>query len=289
MGSEDFFFYLRSWLEYRIILSSRKLIQPHKTMNTSMNTSKLTTLAAALASAQIASAAVIINHDFGGTGNLDTETADFFDSAITTAGGSDSWVAATTFDADGTVSGEWDSAYLTVGSFINDTKGTASGKFTATATLDVGSLSDWIGFGFFETNAPNELGAFTTDDQGSGTLIYRDDGTLDGFGGLGTNNSVDGGTSTFSGSQLLTIVLDLTPAGGYDGTGNFGDITFYQGDVDTGTVLGSEEYTTDRTFGAFGLTATNGGSGSASGLTLEQVPEPSAAVRVQDKKVNWLG
>lgn len=257
-----------------------------------MNKTLTLTLAVAVCAAFTlapASADVIVTEGFGGdnAATLNTTTAETFDGGITAAGGSDTWAAGSFYRADGTVGignqGLDESAYLSLGSYINDRKGSADGKFTASATLDVGGLGSWLGFGFFKDNAPNVADTFVQDGAaGSGIFIYRDDRTLDGFAGYKSTNNVDGGSTTYSGSQLLTIVLDLTPDGGYDGSTNFGDITFYVGDADTGTSLGTHEYASDRTFGSFGLTAISNSvlasPGSVSSLQLEQVviPEPAS-------------
>lgn len=117
-----------------------------------------------------------------------------------------------------------------------------------------------------------------------GILIYRGDQTLDGFAGPMTGGGVDGGATEYTGDQLLTIVLDLTPDGGYNGTDNFGTITFIRGDVDTGTPIGSGNgsftYSADRSYGSVGLTATGLGNGSVSNFQVTQVPEPSSPAMI---------
>lgn len=87
--------------------------------------SRITILAAALASAQLASAAtLIVAENFGGSGaNLDGTTAETFAGGITTAGGSNTRVAAAPFNDDGSlVDGNNHSAYLNRGSYIHDTR-----------------------------------------------------------------------------------------------------------------------------------------------------------------------
>lgn len=226
-------------------------------------------------------ASTIVLENFGGTGDdLNGTTADTFAAGITTAGGSNTWDASTVYNDDGSlVSGGNDGAYLNMGSYINDSKGTAAGKFTLSATIGSVPTGKWAGFGFFESNTPGTGGNFANAGaDGAGVIIYRETGELDGFAGLRTDNPVDGPDSQ-TGSQLLTIVLDLTPAGGFDGSTDYGTISFYQGDADTGTLLSgtSHTYTSPISFGSVGMSnASPGVNATFSGFELTQVPEPSA-------------
>jgi len=227
-----------------------------------------------------AHAATIVSETFDGTGaDLNGTTAETFASGITAAGGSNTWVAATSFNDDGSlVGGNNQSAYLNMGSYINDAKNTATGKFTLSATLSEVSGGAFASVGFFQGNTPADGNFTEPGTDGMGTLIYRDSGELDGFAGPGSANGVDGPDGQ-SGDQLLTIVLDLTPGGGYDGASNFGTVTFIQGDEDTGTPLGSHTYTVDGTFGSIGLSSAGPNTNATySNLTLAQVPEPSSLV-----------
>jgi hypothetical protein len=220
-----------------------------------------------------ASGALIVAENFGGStgGDLNSTTADTFASAITSAGGSSTWAAATGFKDDGsTVATMFESAYLSMGTYINDAKGSASGLFTLSATLTRSTVGSWGAIGFVDNPITN--GDFTGSGRGLGTLIYRTTGELDGFGGPGSSGSVDGPDSQ-SGPQLLTVLLDLT---GHDNSGDFGSVSFYQGTVDSGLLLGTHVYTADQSFEAIGLSQASY-DGTYSGLQLEQVPEPSSA------------
>jgi hypothetical protein len=212
-------------------------------------------------------AEVIIAENFGGAGgDLNSTTADIFSSAITSAGGSATWAAAGGFKDDGSVSPVFNqSAYLPVGSYINATKGKASGLFTLSATLTLSTTGSWGSIGFFRNPVTNR--DFTQNSIGLATLIYRTSGELDGFGGPGSLNNVDGPDAQ-SGPQLLTVVLDLT---GHDNSTNFGSVSFYQGTVDPGNLLGTYHYTADYSFDAIGLSQAQY-NGTYSGLQLVQDP-----------------
>ncbi len=224
-------------------------------------------------------ATTIVSESFGGTGaDLNGTTAEIFASGITTAGGSSTWSASTSFNDDGSlVSGNNQGAYLNMGTYINDTKGTASGLLTFSVIINSLPDSAWAGFGFFVGNTPSINENFTNAlASGSGTIIWRNtDSELDGFAGPGSSNGVDGPNGVTAVPQLLTIVLDLTT---HDNTSDFGTVSFFQGDG-TGTAFGSHAYTSDISFGSIGLsTAGNNVNSSYSSFELSQVPEPSAAL-----------
>ena len=235
----------------------------------------LTALACCGFSAAADADVVIVAENFGGLGtdDLHNTTADTFASGITTAGGSSTWQAEDDFNADGSMdaTGDNGTAYLNLGSYINDSKGTADAFFTASVTISgPASGGNWVGFGFFENNTPDVGGDFVTggSNQGQGILIYRSTGELDGFGGTGSGGAVDG--DIVSGSQSLKFELDLTD---WNGTDNFGSITFYDG---TGTSFGTHEYTSTETWGSIGLTASPGATATFSNFQLTQVPEPGS-------------
>jgi len=242
----------------------------------------LTLLAAALASAQLASGSTeIVSHDFGGdgTGTLNGNTADTFAAGITTAGGSNIWEAGANFRDDGHLpqqaSGRIDqSAFLNMGSYINDSRGTANGLFTLSVTMTQTVGGSWAGVTFFESNTP-DTGNHFVNNGGMGTIIYRsrENDNLSAFGGPGSNNG--SGNLTVTGDQTLTMVLDLTPAGGYNGEDNFGTITFFNGATQVGS---SFTHTQLRDFGAIGLT-TAGLNPSAettfSDFSFTQISEPA--------------
>ena len=127
-----------------------------------------------------ANAAVIVADNFGGTGAaLNGKTADTFDAAITAAGGSSTWVAAGNFFDNGVVTlATRQAAYLNLGPYLDNAKGTAAGLFKLTMTISP-TTGQWISLGFATNNTPNTLKDFT--DTGSGaatavgmaTILYR--------------------------------------------------------------------------------------------------------------------
>jgi len=221
------------------------------------------------------SAELIVAENFGGDDSvLNGTTADTFDAAITTAGGSNTWVAHPTFiqsDGDIDTSANHDAAaFLTLGTYIEDAKGTATGLFALAATLTKPSGS-WVSLGFWGSN-PSATSAFNAGPDSFGHIIYRSSGELDMYGGARAANNVDGPDSQ-TGDQLLTIVLDLTA---HDDADNFGTVTWYQGTAAPANLLGSHAYTVDRTFGAIGFSALDNNTvGHIAGLTLTVVPEPA--------------
>jgi hypothetical protein len=222
-----------------------------------------------------AHAAVIVAEDFGGSGGpLDGTTAETFAAAIVTAGGSSTWVADPGFLDDGSVSVSRKAAYLSLGSYINDAKGTASGKFDLTMTISE-TTGAWISLGFSTLNTPTTNADFTGA-NGLGTIVYRDaNNELDMFIGLGTTGSTDGPDGN-TGSRTLTVSLDLTPAGGYDGVTNFGTVTWTDSGLGAVNNLGTAFALPNQSIGAILVSGANATSGTVSALTLSQVPEPSA-------------
>jgi hypothetical protein len=240
-------------------------------MNKLLRIRALTGLMAILISLHTgASGDIIVAENFGGTGDdLNSTTADTFASAITSAGGSSTWAAATGFKDDGSVVPvSFQSAYLSMGIYINDAKGTPSGLFTLSATLTQSTTGSWGSIGFFNNPATNQ--DFTQSGMGLGTLIYRTSGELDGFGGPGTGVTGIDGPDGQPSPQLLTVVLDLT---GHDNSTNFGSVSFYQGTADPGNLLGTWTYTADQSFDAIGLSQASY-DGTYSGFQLEQTSEP---------------
>jgi hypothetical protein len=216
--------------------------------------------------------------NFSGSGaSLDGTTADTFAAVITTAGGSPTWDAATGFLENGAVSGGRSAAYLNIGTFLNDTKGTAAGKFELTMTIGE-TTGSWISLGFGAENTPNILKDFTNTGTGTGptngvaTIIYRAQnaspaGELDMFGGPVGTNVIDGPDAQ-TGFRTLTVALDLTPTGGYDGTANFGKATWY--DSASGAPLGSHTYTAEPNFGSILITRSASTTGTINALALYQ-------------------
>ncbi|MDG1357976.1 MAG: hypothetical protein P8P36_07265, partial [Akkermansiaceae bacterium] len=95
-----------------------------------------TFVAVALTSAQFASSAtsiIVVEEKFDGTGaGLSGTTAEIFDSAITTVGGSDTWTSSSYFGDDGSYDALQTlqrGGHLNLGSYLNDAKDTWEGKF----------------------------------------------------------------------------------------------------------------------------------------------------------------
>jgi hypothetical protein len=201
---------------------------------------------------------IIVENFSGASTSLHATSADAFAAAITTAGGISTWGAGSAFLGNGAVNGLNNAgAFLNLGSYINNTKGTAAGKFDLTLTI-AEATGSWVSLGFVTGNAPSLSQNFTTM-NGLGTIIYRSqsgtaapnvNGELDMFGGPNNTNVVDGPDSN-TGFRTLTVTLDLTPAGGYDGTSNFGKVTWSDSVLD---VLGSYTYTTSRNFDSILIT-----------------------------------
>lgn len=71
----------------------------------------------------------------------------------------------------------------------------------------------------------------------------------------------------------MTIHLDLTPAGGYDGVSNFGTVTWSDSVLG---VLGSYTWLTQPTFGSIVISQSAGSTGTVSALTLTKSAPASA-------------
>lgn len=215
---------------------------------------------------------------------LNGTAADTFAAAITTAGGSSTWAASGAILENGAAStADSGLAYLNLGSFINDTKGTPAGKFELTMTI-AETAGAWISLGFASSNTPSISQNFTTI-GGRGTIIYRGQasvsgpGELDMFGGPNNTNPVDGPDAN-TGFRTLTVALDLTPAGGYTGTNNFGTVTWF--DSLSGTPLGSFTYPTSQDFGSLLVSLTNCG-GTVNALAFYQTGTPG------NTYATWIG
>ncbi|MDG1357589.1 MAG: PEP-CTERM sorting domain-containing protein, partial [Akkermansiaceae bacterium] len=234
-----------------------------------------------LASTSANAAFVIVEETFDGAGTagLGGTTAETFDSAITTAGGSDTWTASGYFGDDGSYDALQTyqrGGHLNLGSYINGAKDTWEGKFELTATISEVTTpggGDWMSLGFNTSNTPSISSSATG--SGIGTMIYRVGGDIDMFGGSALTNEVAADDVTYSGPRTLTVALDLTTYSGYNGTTNFGTVTF--SDSVAGE-FGSYTYTSDVNFGSIFISGSNQVTGSWDDLTLTQViPEPSSA------------
>jgi hypothetical protein len=231
-----------------------------------------------------ANAGVIVSEDFGGNGSggLNGTAADTFSPGITAAGGSAMWVANSGFLDNGLVSNiSRRAAYLNMGSYINNAKGTAKGLFTLTMTISETSGTSWLSLGFGQENTPSTDKDFTNASSlnpqptlttnGLGTIIYRvqtssTGGELDMYGGPGSANAIDGPDFN-TGPRTLTVTLDLTPAGG-----TYGKVTWSDSVLG---VINSYTYTAARTFNS--ILITGSATGTISNLTLSQAGQSSPA------------
>ncbi|MDQ8206320.1 hypothetical protein QEH52_02290 [Coraliomargarita sp. SDUM461003] len=249
--------------------------------------SKLTflpALAFAALSITPGTAAVIISDSFDGSSAvaLNGQNATTFSSDITTAGGSATWVAGSVFRADGTLPGSGDvdaSAALSVGSYINDAKGTANGVFTLTSTISqvagASGANSWIGMTFF-------TGTYFKDDPlfknnfAVGVAIRRAaEGTtffdyIQSPGSVGTSYVTTDWGAVGAADATFTTVLDLS---GWNGTDSFGSIEFYLNGSSTPDAVAN--LTSDYDFSLVGLSYNQNASGTVESFSLAQIPEPS--------------
>jgi autotransporter-associated beta strand protein len=229
---------------------------------------------------------IVVENFTSSSGPLNATSADIFASGITSAGGSDTWVASNSFLENGAVNVATNTAaYLNLGSYVNDTKGTAAGKFRLAMTISE-TTGSWISLGFAAENTPNILknftnvGSGTATTNGLGTIVYRAQtanplttGELDMWGGPGSATGAVDGPEPNTGTRQLTVELDLTPAGGYNNTNNFGKVTWFDSVLGP---LGSYTYTANRNFGAILITQATNSGGTIGSLVLSQggLPEP---------------
>ena len=220
--------------------------------------------------------ALLIEEDFGGTGTagLGGTSADLFDAALINAGGSATWQAGNAFRSDGSVASDTaqTSASLNLGTYLNSRKGRPDGKFVLTASIHETSGA-WISLGFSQLNSPSTAQNFTAA-SGIATIIYRAQsgspaGELDLFPIL--SNTVIDGPDGNTGTRTLSVTLDLTPSGGYNGTSNHGTATWADSIIGA---LGSHTFTGNVNFGAILLSEANSSTGSVGALTLRQILPP---------------
>ena len=240
----------------------------------------------------------IVAENFVGSGSaLNGKAADTFANDITIAGGSSTWRAGTNFLDNGTVRSVSPitlarCASLNLGTYISNAKGTADGYFELTLTMSPTVGAGWISLGFAQENTVNTNKNFTDSPTGTGTttgnatILYRGSTAtaaykLDMYGGTKNANAVTGGP-VVSGSQTLTVVLDQTPAGGYDGVSNFGKVTWKT----NGVAIGTYTYTTTRTFGSILVSQASGNAGTNSTLTLTQTNTSSPSGTTISVKTN---
>ncbi|QYY37261.1 hypothetical protein [Ruficoccus sp. ZRK36] len=262
---------------YIFTLTPKNLI-----MKSGIKTFYISTLVV-FASLSVASAQLLLEDTFGGsaTSNLNGESATYFNTLLTDSGGSATWLAKTgtegNFWADGsltsTTQGNFDgSAFLNIGSYINDSKGNSDALFKLSATVEItgGSQSGrFVSLGFFDgTMLVGE--AFFTKSRGLGTAIQRavDVDATNYFAGPGSTNSDDPGDLS-SGSVTFSILLDLRT---YNGIDDFGTVSFSS---DGGDSYGfSYTYKSDYSFSQIGFSFNDTPSSAQfSDLSLTQIPE----------------
>lgn len=228
------------------------------------------------------SAVPLVVENFSGSGSsLSGTSADVFDAAITTAGGSAVWGAGAGFLENGAVGAATNSnAFLNIGSYINNAKGQPDGKFELTLTIAEGTTA-WVSLGFNASGAPDTALNFTQN-SGVGTIIYRGQtptpnisGEIDMFGGFANQNGVDG-PDLNTGFRTLTATLDLT---GHNGTTNFGSVSWSDSVLGP---LGSYTFPSNRNFGSLIITQAVTSS-AIDGLAFYRIAPPANSYAA------WIG
>ena len=224
------------------------------------------------ASSVNASVIEIVNEDFVGAG-LNGSTA-IVDSAVIAAGGTATWDANANFLADGSFAsqgGENTSAHLTLGEYINNTKGTADGLFTLTATIQR-TGGQWFSVGFSSLDDPDINNHFLNANNNTGTIIQRNNNAFDVFT-LGNTSLTD--IPGFPGARTVSIELDLRDHNGID---DFGTARYF--DSQQATALATFNYASDTDFQSIIISGPANAAGTISNLTLTQavaaIPEPSS-------------
>ncbi len=223
------------------------------------------------------SAGVIVSESFEGlvTDNLNGTSADVFDAGITGVTGN--WVAATQYNADGSLAASSGNgaAFLDLGDYINDSRGTANGIFTLQVTMEItagNANGEWVSFGFLKTGI-SAGETFYDDAEGYGTSLLRADdpeGNNNYYVGPGTTGS-NSDPGILSGVQTFTVILDLSS---WDGASERGNISFSR---DGGTTTDFYyDFGGNPDFRYIGFTERSVVGATLSNLTLTQVPEPSA-------------
>ncbi|WP_269523058.1 PEP-CTERM sorting domain-containing protein [Coraliomargarita parva] len=229
---------------------------------------------------------LLIEEDFGGLSSdrLDGDTASYFNPLLSSSGGSSTWVGMNEFNQDGSVDvkgavGAYGSAYLTLGSYVNDAKGNEDAIFSLEATFSNTSAvaaGTWIGVGFYEGTPSVNNAFFTTSANNTSfaTALLRAEGDSGSeyYAGPNTTSSYDAGA--ISGTVTYKIVLDYSSAGGYDGVTNFGTVYFYR---NGSNIADFSSALPDLAVDAISLTKTNNTTlGDYESLTFVQIPEPSS-------------
>ncbi|MEM8868047.1 MAG: BNR-4 repeat-containing protein, partial [Verrucomicrobiota bacterium] len=212
---------------------------------------------------------VLVEEDFGGGPKFHESDADLFYSFIRSKGGSSKWEASPSFKSTGLAvsDGGNGSGFLTMGDYINSYKGHRDGEFHLTVTMDI-TGGDWVAMGYLTRPWRHNAFHVAPFSRGVGNIRYEIEGTTFGYT-IMTDNAKSGPTLT--GEQTFTVVLDLTPAGGYDAdANNFGTITYYVGDAATGTAFGTNILDEDVNFAAVSISKNNQTSGVFDDLSLTQ-------------------
>lgn len=231
---------------------------------------------------------IIVSEAFGGLAAdpLNGTTADTFDAAITTAGGSSTWVGSTDFAADGstpvstsTLSGIW----LDLGDYINDHKGEADGIFELTATMTHASGSSTnnlaaLAIGFRVDSTPNPAQHFLF--GGVASWWQRGNGTLsEMIIGPGNGNRVATADVPAGDTPVtVTITLDLSTHNGVD---DFGSVSYESSQFPINPVNNGDpdlpfDLTADVDFRYLLVSESRQTGGTFDNLSLVQVPEPGS-------------
>jgi hypothetical protein len=152
----------------------------------------------------------------------------------------------------------------------------------------------WISLGFATQNTPSNTkdftntGSGTSNTTGIATIIYRAQtaspaGELDMWGGPLTAGVVDGPDGN-TGNRTLTVSLDLTPTGGYNGVNNFGKVIWSDSALGT---LGSYTYPSAQNFRSILVTDSLNSSGTISALTLTQIWPPVLQITLNGQNLNF--
>jgi hypothetical protein len=217
----------------------------------------------------------------GSTGSLQGSPADHFAAVLAAAGGSALWNASSAFLQNGTVvaGGASGSASLALGSYLNQAKGTPSGRFALTLTIGE-CTGTWLSVGFAQEANPGTARDFTGTGNGSATtgmatVIRRSISAipaneLDGFGGPG-NGQVRDGPDSLPGKRTITVTLDLTPNGGYNGSGNHGTVHFADSAHNGGQPFASHTYSADVNWRAVLISENGSSGGTIESMTLRQL------------------
>lgn len=237
-------------------------------------------------------ATVIVQEDFNRTGGLHNKNATIFSSLVSAAGGSNVWKARdgpTQFEADGNVSTTPTSptdggAYLTLGNYINNTKGSSAGIFDLQITIgDItnGAVRDtWTSIGFSTLNTPNINNDFAKT-MGIATGLFRNSGEVTYLGGPeGDGRLFPSNAELNPGNGIpVTIRINLDVST-YDGVSDFGKVTYFlNGDS---TSSGTYSYPQAYNFNSILISINDKSNGQLSGLSLSQpllvIPEPSGLI-----------